>query len=142
MKAELVKLLALFSDVEESCGCASLSVSTSEGKFISNFLLETQLPPATTTTSSRSLTTRSDEHCDRCGKCEVLCQDHTGCDCYMEEELPLHFAVCCCLRKLPKCPLLVRRLTCFLGVCHLYSLVQDYVVCINNLSKNLLYKNL
>ena len=33
MRAELVKLLALFSDVEESCGCASLSLSTSEGKF-------------------------------------------------------------------------------------------------------------
>ena len=52
------------------------------------------------------------------------------------------FAVYCCLRKLPKCPLLVLRLTYFLGVCHLYSLVQDYVVCINNLSKNLLIINI
>ena len=53
---------------------------------------------------------------------------------------PVHLSTC--LRKLPKCPLLVPRLTRFLDVCHLYSLVQDYVVCINNLLKNLLNNNL
>ena len=58
MRAELAKLLALYSDVEESCGCASLSLSTSGGKSIVKFTLETP-PPPVTTTSSRSPTSPS-----------------------------------------------------------------------------------
>ena len=227
MRAELAKLLDLYSDVEESCGCASLSLSTSGGKSIVKFTLETP-PPPVTTTSSRSPTSPSApgnqaagrrrrrnrgaawrarcnqraaasqvtlaevnsppasppprpprplhhllspspstgrrrvmslgrpemptfsslnldgssspsaspapppstpsstspppstpspspppfgvcyegcgpyQHCDRCGKCEDLCQEHNGCD--LEEELPLHCAVCCCLREVMYCP--------------------------------------
>ena len=56
MRAKLAKLLALFSDVEESCGCASLSLSTTGGKSIFKFVLETPPSPATTTTTSRSPT--------------------------------------------------------------------------------------
>ena len=229
MRDELAKLLALYSDVEESCGCASLSLSTSGGKSIVKFTLETP-PPPVTTTSSRSPTSPSApgnqaagcrrrcnrgaawrarrnqraaasqvtlaevnsppasppprpprplhhllspspstgrrrvmslgrpemptfsslnldgssspsaspapppstpsstspppstpspspppfgvcyegcgpyQHCDRCGKCEDLCQEHNGCNCYLEEELPLHCAVCCCLREVMYCP--------------------------------------
>ena len=224
MRDELAKLLALYSDVEESCGCASLSLSTSGGKSIVKFTLETP-PPPVTTTSSRSPTSpsapgnqaagrrrrrnrgaawrarrnqraaasqvtlaevnsppasppprpprplhhllsptpsagrrrvmslgrpempsfsslnldgssspsaspapppstpfsaspppytpspsppsfgvcyegcESDQHCDRCGKCDYLCQEHNGCDCYSEEELPFLCAVCYCLRS-------------------------------------------
>ena len=222
MRDELAKLLALYSDVEESCGCASLSLSTSGGKSIVKFTLETP-PPPVTTTSSRSPTSpsapgnqaagrrrrrnrgaawrarrnqraaasqvtlaevnsppasppprpprplhhllspspaaerrgvmslgrqemptfsslnldgasspsptptpptpssaspppsspspspppfgvcyegcQSDQHCDRCGKCDYLCQEHNGCDCYSEEELPFLCAVCYCLRS-------------------------------------------
>ena len=58
MRDELAKLLALYSDVEESCGCASLSLSTSGGKSIVKFTLETP-PPPVTTTSSRSPTSPS-----------------------------------------------------------------------------------
>ena len=58
VRAELVKLLDLYSDVEESCGCASLSLSTSGGKSIVKFTLETP-PPPVTTTSSRSPTSPS-----------------------------------------------------------------------------------
>ena len=58
MRAELAKLLALYSDVEESCGCASLALSTSGGKSIVKFTLETP-PPPVTTTSSRSPTSPS-----------------------------------------------------------------------------------
>ena len=58
MRAELAKLLDLYSDVEESCGCASLSLSTSGGKSIVKFTLETP-PPPVTTTSSRSPTSPS-----------------------------------------------------------------------------------
>ena len=38
-----------------------------------------------------------DEHCSDCGKCNVLCQEHSGCDC----EDGLEIAVCCCDTKLP-----------------------------------------
>ena len=44
------------------------------------------------------------QHCDRCGKCEDLCQEHNGCDCDLEKELPLHCAVCCCLMSVMYCP--------------------------------------
>ena len=96
---------SLLCSVMWNCGCASLLLSTSEGKFISDFMLETQPPPATTTTSSRSLTTRSEENCDRCGKYSVFCQDyHNGYDWYLGEEIPYHWGVCYCLRKLKDCP--------------------------------------
>ena len=220
MRAELAKLLALYSDVEESCGCASLSLSTSGGKSIVKFTLETP-PPPVTTTSSRSPTSPSAPgnqaagrrrrrnrgaawrarrnqraaasqvtlaevnsppasppprpprplhhllspspsagrrrvmslgrpemptfsslnldgasspsptptpptpssaspppstpspsppvcyrgctwHCDSCGKCPFLCQDHSGCPCC--EDLPPHCTVCCCLRDALDCP--------------------------------------
>ena len=41
-------------------------------------------------------------HCDSCGKCPFLCQDHSGCACC--EDLPPHCAVCCCLRDALDCP--------------------------------------
>ena len=43
-----------------------------------------------------------DLHCSDCGKCVVLCHDHSGCDCYGEECLGIsfHCAVCCCGRSL------------------------------------------
>ena len=47
MKAELAKLLELFSEVEERGGCASLSLSTSRGKSTFKFTLET--PPSAAT---------------------------------------------------------------------------------------------
>ena len=59
MRDELAKLLALYSDVEESCGCASLSLSTSGGKSIVKFTLETPPPPVTTTSSTSSPTSPS-----------------------------------------------------------------------------------
>ena len=46
---------------------------------------------------------QSDQHCDRCGKCDYLCQEHNGCDCYSEEELPFLCAVCYCLRSVMYC---------------------------------------
>ena len=43
-----------------------------------------------------------DLHCHHCGKCHVLCQEHSGCDCYEENglEINFHCAVCCCGRSL------------------------------------------
>ena len=41
-------------------------------------------------------------HCDSCGKCPFLCQDHSGCPCC--EDLPPHCTVCCCLRDALDCP--------------------------------------
>ena len=45
-----------------------------------------------------------DEHCSDCGKCNVLCQEHSGCDCDCENvndlgvplEITFHCAVCFC----------------------------------------------
>ena len=55
MKAELAKLLALCSEVEEAGGCATLTLLIREGKSIIKFTLESPPPapaPATTSTSS------------------------------------------------------------------------------------------
>ena len=43
-----------------------------------------------------------DEHCSNCGKCYVLCPEHSGCDCCKEDGLKItfHCAVCCCGRSL------------------------------------------
>ena len=206
MKAELAKLLALYSEVEENGGSATLSLSTKGGKSIFKFTLESPPPaPATTglpstsppapgnqavgrrrrrnrgaaararrnqraaasqaslaevdpppTPPRRSLChllspspnsgrrrvmslgrmemptfstlnldgssspppappppsppsswicyddCEDDLHCSDCGKCVVLCHDHSGCDCYGEEGLGIsfHCAVCCCGRSL------------------------------------------
>ena len=54
MKAELVKLLALYSEVEENGGCATLTLSTREGKSIFKFTLESPPPPPATTSTSSS----------------------------------------------------------------------------------------
>ena len=54
MKAELAKLLALYSEVEENGGSATLSLSTKGGKSIFKFTLESPPPPAPPTTGSPS----------------------------------------------------------------------------------------
>ena len=208
MKAELAKLLALYSEVEENGGSATLSLSTKGGKSIFKFTLESPPPPAPPTTGSpstsppapgnqaaghrrrrnrgaaararrnrRAATSQAslaevdppprlpptpplhhllspsptsgrrrvmslgraemptfstlnldrsssptpappppsppsswicyddcdqDLHCHHCGKCHVLCQEHSGCDCYEENglEINFHCAVCCCGRSL------------------------------------------
>ena len=43
-----------------------------------------------------------DMHCTKCGKCHVLCHEHSGCDCYGEDglEITFHCALCCCGRSL------------------------------------------
>ena len=53
MKAELAKLLALCSEVEENGGSATLSLSTKGGKSIFKFTLGSP-PPAPATTASTS----------------------------------------------------------------------------------------
>ena len=53
MKAELAKLLALYSEVEENVGSATLSLSTKGGKSIFKFTLGSP-PPARATTASTS----------------------------------------------------------------------------------------
>ena len=53
MKAEIAKLLALFSEVEENGGSANLVLSTKGGKSIIKFTLESPPPdPATTAPTS------------------------------------------------------------------------------------------
>ena len=55
MKAEIAKLLALFSEVEENGGSANLVLSTKGGKSIIKFTLESPPPaPATTDPTSTS----------------------------------------------------------------------------------------
>ena len=55
MKAELAKLLALYSEVEENGGSATLSLSTKGGKSIFKFTLESPPPPAPATASTSTL---------------------------------------------------------------------------------------
>ena len=211
MKAELAKLLALYSEVEENGGSATLSLSTKGGKSIFKFTLESPPPPAPPTTGSPSTSPPApgnqaaghrrrrnrgaaararrnqraaasqaslaevdpplqpppthphrplhhllspsptsgrrrvmslgrvemptfsslnldgssppspappppspptpaicyddcddDMHCTKCGKCHVLCHEHSGCDCYGEDglEITFHCALCCCGRSL------------------------------------------
>ena len=55
MKAELAKLLALYSEVEENGGSANLVLSTKGGKSIIKFTLESPPPaPATTDPTTTS----------------------------------------------------------------------------------------
>ena len=51
---------------------------------------------------------KDDEHCHLCGKCFVLCQEHSGCDCKDEDGLKINFhcAVCCCGLNDEDCKLL------------------------------------
>ena len=49
-----------------------------------------------------------DQHCNLCGKCYVLCKDHSGCDCDDEDDprIIYHCAVCCCGQTHDDCKLL------------------------------------
>ena len=80
-------------------------------------------------------------HCDSCGKCVFLCQEHSGCTCYDEEDLPPHCTVCCCLRDALYCPFACLQWL-VIWCPHLVSFVENSMNCIKSLSLNLPNKKL
>ena len=71
------------------------------------------LPPPSRSTPAICYDDCDDElHCSDCGKCYVLCHEHSGCDCNEEDglEIDFHCAVCCCGRSLEYADCMLRSL--------------------------------